>query len=193
MLEFFKARATLIVFLLGVAATIGFGAWCYDKGKAVERSDWQKKENTELKEKNEQLVKDQATILKLQGERDTAQKALADKLADNSARLQEDLIKNDDDTESTIDRLLSDNKRLQLNLRLSEAESATAQLTATALGRYASGQARLSDEAVRFFGREAGRANAIALRLGQCQATITDYYEQTNQYNKKYFGNDAKF
>lgn len=193
MLEAIKARATLIVFILGIIATIGFGYWGISTGKAIERADWQKKENKELADKNAQLQADQITIRRLQLERDTAESALATALANKSQEFQQDITTNDDDTEATINKLLTDNERLQRNLRMSEAQSATAELTATTLGHYAAGQARLSDEAVRFLGKEAGRANAVTIQLGACQKVVMDYYQATNAYNEKYFGKLAKF
>lgn len=193
MLELIKARATLIVFLLGVASTIGFGWWCYDAGKTAERSDWQTKQNDELVAKNKQLQEDQTTILRLQTERDEAEDALAIALAKKSQEFQQDVTENDNETEATINKLLTDNERLQRNLRLSEAQSATAELTATTLGHYAAGQARLSDEAVRFLGKEAGRANRVAIQLGSCQKVVAEYYQKVNAYNEKYFGVVTKF
>lgn len=190
--DFIKQRATLIVFLLGVAATVGFGSWCYSKGKAVERSDWQKKENAELKAKNDALIERQQEIERLTRERNKAQQDLATATSSLSTQLQEALDKNDQETEATIERLLNDNRELQKHSRVLEANTATAELAATTLGRYASGQARLSDEAVRFFGREAGRCNAVVHQLTACQGTIKLWYDETKAYNDKYFGVDAQ-
>lgn len=191
-LDFIKQRATLLMFIAGVATTIAFGYWSYDKGKMVERAEWVQKENKELQDKNQTLIDQQAEIKRLQGERDVAMTDLANATSGRGQKLQEELVENDQQTEAAIAKLLADNQRLRVDLRLSEANAATAGLTATVLGHYASGQARLSDEAVRFFGREAGRCNAVVKTLTACQDTLTIWRTKVGEYNQQYFGPEAK-
>ncbi len=191
-LEYVKQRATLFVFLAGVVATLAFGYWAYDKGKLVERSVWVQKQNDELEDKNQALIEQQAEIKKLQGERDDAIKDLADATSNRGEKLQEELVENDQQTEAAIAKLLADNKQLRVDLRLSEANAATSGLTAAVLGSYASGQARLSDEAVRFLGGEAGRCNAVVKTLTACQDTLNIWRTKVGEYNRTYFGPDAK-
>lgn len=191
-LDFIKQRATLFMFLAGVVATLAFGYWSYDKGKLVERAEWVQKENKELDAKNQALIERQAEILKLQGERDKATSDLAEATANRGTQLQQELVQNDQQTEATIAKLLADNQRLRGNLRVSEANAATTGLAATVLGSYAAGQARLSDEAVRFLGREAGRCNAVATTLIACQDTLQIWRSKVGEYNQQYFGPEAK-
>lgn len=191
-IEYIKQRATLFMFMAGVAATLAFGYWAYDKGKLVERAEWVQKENKELDAKNQALVEQQAEILKLQGERDKAMGDLAEATANRGTQLQEELVQNDQQTEATIAKLLADNQRLRGDLRVSEANAATAGLAATVLGSYAAGQARLSDEAVRFFGREAGRCNAVVKTLTACQDTLRIWRSKVGEYNQQYFSPEAK-
>lgn len=189
---FIKEKATLIVFLLGVAATIGFGSWCYDKGKKVERSEWQSKENEELIAKNELLAQNQLELQRLQVEKAEAERKLTLALSQIGTQVTEDINKNDEDTERTIAELLANAELMQKHLRMSEANAATSQLASTTLRSYAAGQARLSEQALRFLGQEAGRANRTAIIAEGCQATLKETYEAVDAYNRKYFGSDVK-
>ena len=188
-----KKYAKFYIAAILIAALVWFGKFLYDSGKLAATADFLNQQVQELTDKNEQLRIAQAEILRLQGERDTAVADLAKKERAIDQVAQEQINEIQESHETVVERLRTTIDGMSVDLRMREADAATSKLASSVIASYARGQARLSEEAVRFFVTEADRGDQCAVTLNACQELHQLRETAVNEYNKKYFGADVKF
>jgi len=113
------------------------------------------------------------------------QKKLNEKAVVINTDTHEKLEKQDESTKAIIDSLRADNKRLSISVKRLSAAKATAELSASVAGDYATSRAELSKDSAEFLVRLAGDADRTAIRLQGCQAHIKLLQSSIDEYNAK--------
>lgn len=171
--EGWRTIRKVLVGLLVVVGLVG-GGYYYGKQSA---------ENDQLEAKNQQLQKYASDIVKLTEERDALQKKQQERIVVKEIVYVEKVNEINEELEANVDALRRGNLRLSVRLRDLEASAATSELTAGVVGRHASRRAELHEEVATTLLRIGRDADVTAVRLGQCQMTLNEFYLVVDEYN----------
>lgn len=155
-----------IAALVWLASLVAVGAWQRHDGATAERTEWQQRENEEIKTAN-------ATIQRLQTEARESERLHVQAMADIGIHYERKL--SDANKQMAADRAAVRAGQLRLYDRAASVKAGECQ-TGTALPgtseRDGETGSELSGETAEFLLEEANRADRIVEQLGECQAVI---------------------